>query len=243
MVYAQLLLADKLGYPLWIPHPDEGRRGGVTLGQFVFDFNVYDDDSGLPPGFQSWKPQDISFISNIRHPGSVISRSLVTDISRTNDRSDFGVSHPISQKTNADRILTRTLTGSATETQITCSTHERGSLDPPEGASCTDLKEPKFFNFLTAEIALQWLDFVGLASLILVSGCIKTRSWSIAAISNISIKGSGSLNFDSAEGGGQSMCSYLWESISGGLRRIGPTCPVEVENQCVFVRGYMLSSR
>ena len=38
---AQLLLADKLGYPLWIPHPDEGasdvhrqldRQSGVRIG-------------------------------------------------------------------------------------------------------------------------------------------------------------------------------------------------------------------
>jgi hypothetical protein len=139
---------------------------------------------------------------------------------------------------------TRASTNIGAGIEFTCSTDKSAILVLPDGASNTNLKQPgKFLNLLTDDVALRWLEATGSSSLTLVTGCVKSRSWGVAAVSNTSRQASVSLNFSAAKVGGQFTGSYSWQSSSGGHYRAGPKPPSNINNQCVFVRGFKVSSR
>lgn len=128
--------------------------------------------------------------------------------------------------------------------EFTCSCNESAILVLPDGASDTNMKKPKrFLDLLTADVALQWLDAAESSSLILVTGCVKSRSWGVASVSNTSGQAFVSLNFSAAQVGGQFTGSYSWQSSDGGHHRDGPHPPSNTQNQCVFMRGFKISSR
>jgi hypothetical protein len=96
-IYANLLLLERLGYPLWYPDLDENlpvayRDAGVRIGdvgsitQFEFYFNVY-DGSRAPSGFQPWEELDTSYSSNMRPQGTVMKRGSVTNVSFRTERN------------------------------------------------------------------------------------------------------------------------------------------------------------
>jgi hypothetical protein len=99
----------------------------------------------------------------------------------------------------------------------------------------------EFYQRLTEDIVLQWLDFTKATTLLLVTGWIKSRTWGVAAMSNSS--SSASLMFRTIKADGQVSGSYCWESSSPGQCRVGPWMPSDRPNQCVFLRGFKLSSR
>ena len=99
-----------------------------------------------------------------------------------------------------------------------------------------------FYSRLTDDTVLQWLDFARTSSLSLVTGCVKSRTWGVAAVSN-SEQHSTSLKFNVVDIGGGSSCLYRWESSGPGHFKVGPSAPSASENQCVFLRGFKMSSR
>jgi hypothetical protein len=114
----------------------------------------------------------------------------------------------------------------------------------PDGACCEDLKRPeKFLRLLTDDIVLQWLDFTESPSLLLVTGYAKSPSWGVAAVSNTSRQASVSLTFNALKVEGRFTGSYSWTNTSDGHHRVGPKTPTGKSNQCVFLRGYRMSSR
>lgn len=78
-------------------------------------------------------------------------------------------------------------------------------------------------------------------SLILVTGAIKCKSWSVAAISNAECTNSGkvSISLLSAANGTLS-ASHFWREYRSHMCHSGPDSPSHTENQCVFIRGYRI---
>jgi hypothetical protein len=134
----------------------------------------------------------------------------------------------------------RTSASIGTAMKFNCSCNESAILVLPHGASDTNMrKSGRFLDLLTVDVALKWLDATESSSLILVTGCVKSRSWGVASVLNTSRQVFVSLNFSAAQVGG----SYLWQSSSGGHHRDGPRPPSNTQNQCVFMRGFKISSR
>lgn len=126
------------------------------------------------------------------------------------------------------------------------SSQEGAVLVLPDGASREDLHEymkQDFYNRLTDEIVLQWLEFARAPSIVLVTGWAKSRSWAVAAVSNSSKDRSMSLKFSAVKASGGFFASFRWESSSPGHVRAGPSTPSVTDNQCIFLRGFRLSSR
>ncbi|KIM79348.1 hypothetical protein PILCRDRAFT_565044 [Piloderma croceum F 1598] len=162
----------------------------------------------------------------MRSPKTVIKRGAVTQV-------DVG----------ADMSLP-TSASIGTAMEFTCSCNESAILVLPDGASDTNMRKPeRLLDFLTADVALQWLDATESSSLILVTGCVKSRSWGVASVSNTSRQVFVSLNFSAAQVGGRFTGSYSWQSSNGGHHRDGPHPPSNTQNQCVFMRGFKMSSR
>ena len=105
--YAELLLEERLGYPLWYPDLDHNlpqayRDQGVCIGdigkitgagQFRYYFNVH-NNSGIstdvirpPNNHQLWERPLTSYYPDMRPPGTVIKRGSVTKISFIGDIS------------------------------------------------------------------------------------------------------------------------------------------------------------
>jgi len=96
----RLLLLEKLGYPLWYPDLDENlpatyREHGIRIGdvgiitgagQFDFKFNVHGGDCARYVS-QAWAFQEASSFSNVRDPGTVITRGSVTRMDYKMDAS------------------------------------------------------------------------------------------------------------------------------------------------------------
>jgi hypothetical protein len=101
--YAQLLLEERLGYPLWYPDLDHnlpqtyrdqgigiGDVGKITgAGQFRYYFNVHGNNP-IPQrhariSLQPWEQQDTSYFPDMRPPGTIIKRGSVTKISLVSD--------------------------------------------------------------------------------------------------------------------------------------------------------------
>jgi hypothetical protein len=113
----------------------------------------------------------------------------------------------------------------------------------PDGASKEDLHEyvkEDFYNRLTDDVVLQWLDFTKTSSLSLVTGCVKTRSWGVAIVST---NESTPLTFSAVKTGNELSGLYRWEGGIPEHSRTGPSTPGDSENQCVFLRGFKMTSR
>lgn len=157
--------------------------------------------------------------------------------------------HPISPydcSTVTDAYYIRASLGIGAGINITCSTQADKSaiLVLPDGAICEHLWNPEqYINSLTADMVIQWLESTRSTSLLLVTGYVKSRSWGVAAVSNTSSQGSVSLTLSATKVGGQFTGSYGWQTTSGGHHRSGPLTPSNKNNQCVFVRGYSVSSQ
>jgi hypothetical protein len=113
----------------------------------------------------------------------------------------------------------------------------------PDGASKEDLHEyvkEDFYNRLTDDVVLQWLDFTKTSSLSLVTGCVKTRSWGVAIVST---NESTPLTFSAVKTGNELSGLYRWEGGIPEHSRTGPSTPGDSENQCVFLRAFKMTSR
>jgi hypothetical protein len=114
----------------------------------------------------------------------------------------------------------------------------------PQGASKEDIHEyakEDFYNRLTDDVVFQWLDFAKTSSLSLVTGWVKSRSWGVAIVCNDSE--STPLTFSAVNTGKELSGLYRWEGGIPGYSRAGPSMASDSENQCVFLRGFKMTSR
>jgi hypothetical protein len=116
----------------------------------------------------------------------------------------------------------------------------------PDGATLTEvLEEERFLRSI--ETVGNWFKYAAeerhrrFKSLTLVTGVIKCRSWSVAAISNSSRGSSGKVAFSlMPAASGTLMASHSWRECLPTMCHSGPKPPSQTENQCVFVRGYRI---
>jgi len=116
----------------------------------------------------------------------------------------------------------------------------------PDGATLTEvLEEERFLRSI--ESVGNWFKYVAeernrrFKSLILVTGVIKCRSWSVAAISNSSRTQSGKVALSlMPSASGTLTASHSWREYIPAMCHSGPKPPSQTENQCVFVRGYRI---
>ena len=97
-----------------------------------------------------------------------------------------------------------------------------------------------FYNRLTDDVVLRWLNFAKTSSLSLVTGWIKSRSWGVAIVCNDE---SIPLTFSTVKTGNGLSDLYRWEGGTPGHSRAGPLTPGDSENQCIFLRGFKMTSR
>jgi hypothetical protein len=116
----------------------------------------------------------------------------------------------------------------------------------PNGATLTEVLEEKRF-LRSIESVGSWFKYAEeeqyrcFKSLILVTGVIKCRSWSVAAISNASRTNSGKVTLSRMPAtSGTLTASHTWGEYLPNMGHSGPTPPSQTENQCVFVRGYRI---
>jgi hypothetical protein len=94
-------------------------------------------------------------------------------------------------------------------------------------------------------MVIEWLDFAKTSTLFLVTGCIKSQSWGIGAISNASSQGSFSLKLNLETAAWENSITVGRGSFRAGIPdyRVGPVMPSNSKNQCVFLHGFQLSTR
>lgn len=116
----------------------------------------------------------------------------------------------------------------------------------PDGATLTEvLEEERFLRSI--ESVGNWFKYAAeerhrrFKSLILVTGVVKCRSWSVAAISTSSRAQSGKVALSlMPSASGTLTASHSWREYIPTMCHSGPKPPSQAENQCVFVRGYRI---
>ncbi|KAJ6568350.1 hypothetical protein DFH09DRAFT_1467258, partial [Mycena vulgaris] len=139
--------------------------------------------------------------------------------------------------------------------EVSTNSKQTGLLLPPDGASRWDLLPLQRCRDYALKHGESWYAFVngrlgrmiGSGDLYLVTGVIKSTSWSIAAIENESGDGKVSLKLKAAQfGNAGASCAWEWESAnssvnSGPRRRLGEES--WRDNQTVFLRGFKVAIR
>ena len=116
----------------------------------------------------------------------------------------------------------------------------------PDGATLTEvLEEERFLRSI--ESVGSWFKYVAeerhrrFNSLILVTGVIKCRSWSVAAISNSARADGGKVSLSlMPAANGTLAASHSWREYLPTMCHSGPKPASQTENQCVFIRGYRI---
>jgi hypothetical protein len=97
------------------------------------------------------------------------------------------------------------------------------------------------YNRLTDGVVLQWLYSAKILSLSLVTGWIELCSRGIAIVCNDE---STPLKFGAVNTGNEFYALYCWEDGIPGHSRAGRrSVPGNNENQCIFLRGFKITSR
>jgi hypothetical protein len=107
------------------------------------------------------------------------------------------------------------------------------------------LEEQRFLRSI--ESIKDWFKYAAeerhrrFTSLILVTGAIKCKSWSVAAISNSSRSNSGKVSLSLVPAASSTLtASHCWREYRSNMCSSGPDPPSHIENQCVFIRGYRM---
>ncbi|KAJ7592792.1 hypothetical protein C8J56DRAFT_482928 [Mycena floridula] len=246
-----------------IPEPDlqlsdeyrlvEQRIGDVGIitpdGGFDFLFNIcHSRDSlinrrGVPDNFH---PIDLSTLE-VREisPFHNVKTHIATDaVHKFDIEAQLGVPDAVPLPATA-----------AIGFEFRVSSAEGAILMLPEGASRTDLVNKVMFARACAKHGMAWLHYATEVrgrmipddSLYLVTGCDKTRSWGVAAFSDISRSGGVDLKLlaAGASGVGGSV-AYSWHKPNSVAARSGPHSSdsgFSMSNQCVFLRGFRITGR
>src|ERR1700733_1380950 len=145
--------------------------------------------------------------------------------------------------------------GVAAGYSFTSTSSEAAILALPEGAGRQNLRNLTKFRRHAIQNTLRWYQFVNSTlgreapngSLYLVTGCDKSTTWGIASVSGASGSSSLSLKAVAAQiAEARVSYSYSWETHSPATVRVGPDlCDGldQLQNQCVFLRGFKMSVR
>ena len=114
----------------------------------------------------------------------------------------------------------------------------------PDGATLTEVLEEEWFLHSIKSVG-NWFKYVAeernrcFKSLILMTGIIKCRSWSVAAISNSSCAHSGKVALSLMPAVSSTLtASHSWQEYIPAMCHSGPKPLSQTENLCVFVQGY-----
>lgn len=130
--------------------------------------------------------------------------------------------------------------------RTTCSNGDSAILVLPHGASEQSLQEPEeLLQHLPVDIIERWQHYTKSPSLLLVTGCVKSRSWGVVEVSSGSGDSPVSLTLKAVKAKGLFTGAYTWQHSNGERHRTqaGPSSPSDTENQYLFLRGYTLSLR
>jgi hypothetical protein len=127
-----------------------------------------------------------------------------------------------------------------------CSSQQGAVMVAPAGATLIEvLEEERFLRSI--ESVGSWFKYAAeerrrrFRSLILVTGVIKCRSWSVAAISNSSRANSGKVVLSLLPAAsGTLIASHSWREYLPTMGHSGPKPSSQADNQCVFIRGYRI---
>ncbi|KAJ6570324.1 hypothetical protein B0H10DRAFT_1964790 [Mycena sp. CBHHK59/15] len=258
-LYTHLLLAKKLGYPLWYPQPIDslpaayrmqgtriGDVGYVTpKGAFSFIFNIccpatdpVNCHFGVPAGFEHLDldhARDVELMAVAFAPGSDISTETI-------------------EKWCISVGLELVPLEAGAGVELSCSSSSGTALLLPKGASSRDLLPLNIFKEYVLRHGRSWFKFlehqgwpVNDLSLYLVTGCDKTAAWGAAAFSKSSGTGEVNMKFGPSPVAGQ--VAYSWDktSYNYGFAHAGPhRQPGDEEwgeNQSVFIHRYTVTMR
>ncbi|KAF8997770.1 hypothetical protein BDQ17DRAFT_1428888 [Cyathus striatus] len=243
-VYVGSLFPLKKGYPLFFPQPDQNlpeeyRRKGVSHG----DVGIITSDGAFDFLFNIWhsaqdpiNPDDLpeDFVS-LPLPESGTSFQLVVNYEGHISNMD------IVSEENED-------TG---DISYTCKSGDKGSLlSLPHGAYQEDLKCQLDLKEFLSRNAISWYRYalakgwnMDRHSLCLVTGSIKSSSWGIATFDKSVVERSSMLVI--GESHRTDRPSLKWKKTGGASSfRTGPTpdgIPDDIDNQCLFLRGFRIS--
>lgn len=125
----------------------------------------------------------------------------------------------------------------------------------PDGAASTDYNSLAGLRSYAIQNAVLWYEFIngtlGLeapnGSVYCVTGCDKSTTWGIAAVSHGSSSNSLALRFTAAQlVEASATYTYSWETHCPAFVRAGPDFSDERElpqNQCLFLRGFKIMVR
>ncbi|KAF7965025.1 hypothetical protein HWV62_1023, partial [Athelia sp. TMB] len=235
---------------------------------FVFNICASVDDPinhlGVPEGFQPFHLNDrlFTFYPNMHKKGSELTSSSIkkhdTSVEGGVKENEYGFWPHACQLFRTHAYFARLLhipAGVNAAYTLKSSHSEAAVLNMPDGASSVDyrgLKELRTYAIRNGESWYEFInDTIGLeapnGSLYLVTGCDKSTTWGIAAVSNGSSSNTIALRFTAAQSV-QASASYTcsWETHCPAFVRTGPDlCEDESlpQNQCLFVRGLKIRVR
>ncbi|KAJ7312422.1 hypothetical protein DFH08DRAFT_822160 [Mycena albidolilacea] len=248
------LTFQKHGIPQFTPEPNENlpihyQQVGVSIGDvgiwhdgsFDFLFNACRPSThpingayGVPQDFVDF-PLSTHDISKRAYysPGSIIASAQVSEATLNMGGSSVIPGFPI------------TLGSSIT---LNIRSKEGAILVLPQGASRQNLLPLETFRAHVRKYSAQWYTFArdflsSTGSLFVVTGCDKTTSWGIATSSTTSSTVGISLKF-AVVGIAESTLApqYQWKDFSSAtVRMSGENWPPGTENQCIFIRGFLVS--
>ncbi|KAF8156301.1 hypothetical protein K438DRAFT_1621657 [Mycena galopus ATCC 62051] len=247
------LTSQKHGIPQFTPEPNENlpihyRQVGVSIGDvgiwhdgsFDFLFNAcspmthpINSAYGVPPDFAAF-PLNSRDISKRAYysPGSIIATCGVSEATLDMGGSSVIPGFPIS--------IGSSLT-------FNLQSKEGAMLVLPQGGSRQNLLPLETFRAHVRKYSTRWYTFArdflpATGSLFVVTGCDKTASWGIATTSAAS--GTVGMSLKLAVVGiaeGTWAPQYQWKDFGSATVRIsGKDWPPGTENQCIFIRGFLV---
>ncbi|KAF7980582.1 hypothetical protein HWV62_37763 [Athelia sp. TMB] len=248
---------------------DFGDVGIVMDGKFFFVFSVTasSDDPinhlGVPDAFRPFRLNERFFdrYPNMHKKGSELTSS---SIKRHHTSVEGGVKeneydyfpHPCSiLRLNTGIRLLHIPAGVDAAYTLKSSFSEAAVLNMPDGASSVDYRGLKELRSYAIRNGESWYEFIngtlGLeapnGSLYLVTGCDKSTTWGIAAVSHGSSSNTIALRFTTAQVvQAAASYSYSWETHCPAFVRTGPDLRKDEplpQNQCLFVRGLKIRVR
>ncbi|TFK33850.1 hypothetical protein BDQ12DRAFT_565183, partial [Crucibulum laeve] len=189
-IYRRSLLSLRLGTPMWVPQPNGNlhenyRRRGVSIG----DLGILTDDGEFDYMLNVLQPADDPIQPNELPAGFVplhppLGRNDISLVDPLFGNGDHLASHSI-EKIGGTR--NRGL-------MFRCTASEGAILTLPEGARRETLRNDGSFERYASSHAKSWYQYakgpcgrkVENQGLYLITSCIKSSSWGIATISNVS---------------------------------------------------------
>ncbi|KAJ7498028.1 hypothetical protein B0H11DRAFT_1715163 [Mycena galericulata] len=256
--------------------PETDRKIGTQIGDVgvvtrdgSFDpiFNITREPNdpsnrfSVPAGYEqvTLRPGDIAKRAHCHPPGSDVSN---TTVKKKRLDVDAGIASNVQVYLSLPPIrfllipMYRFLPiGANAVVEVSMNSKQTALLLLQEGASSLDLRGLQAFRDYALKHAESWYAFVngelgrmiGEGDLYLVTGVIKSTSWSVAAVENHSGDGKLSLKLKAAQVGAAGT-SYAWEwesagsSTDSGPRR-NPGEETWGANQTVFLRGFKVTYR